>query len=261
MNILISLLAVCLCLPAASYAFDWSVTELHYQRGPIKSPGFLGGKRSQTDILTLQHASGWQYGENFFFADFLNDNRKDGFNDADLYMEYYGALSLSKMSVQDVAFGSVRDVSLLGGINYARDGRVLKYLPGLRLSWQVPGFKFLNTDITAYIDDSRGLDDGRAPKESDSYMIDMNWSWPFRIGQQRFSVEGHIEYIGSRHNELGLPVRHWILAQPQFRWDAGYALFNKADKFFAGIEYQWWQNKLGADEDEHTVQALADWRF
>ncbi|AFJ01501.1 nucleoside-binding outer membrane protein [Methylophaga frappieri] len=247
--------------PGRVMALDWSVTELQWQRGALKSPGFAGGVKSQTDILTLQHASGWQYGEHFFFADYLNDDRDDGFNDNDLYLEYYGALSLSKMSGRDLTLGWLKDVSIIGGINYAREAKVLKYLPGLRFSWRLPGFHFFNTDITAYIDDSKGLRNGGAPKESDSYMIDVNWGVPFTLGQQRFSFEGHIEYIGSRHDEFGSPVRHWILAQPQFRWDMGYALFNRQDVLFAGIEYQWWQNKLGDDSDERAVQGLVVWRF
>lgn len=250
-----------LCFPALSYAIDWSITELHWQHGAIKSPGFRGGLKSKTDVLTLQHANGWQYGQHFFFIDYSHDDRRDGFNDSELYMEYYGSLSLSKMSEKVIQYDPLKDISLLAGFNIARNAKVRKYLPGIRLSWKVPGFKFFNTDITGYIDDNRGLDDGGAPRESDSYMFDVNWAMPFSIGRERFALQGHIEYIGSRSNELGLPVRHWILAQPQFRWDAGYRLFNKADQLFIGIEYQWWQNKLGADADEHSAQALIVWRF
>lgn len=255
------LLSAFLFIPSASFALDWSVTELHWQHGALKSPGFLGGERSQTDVLTLQHASSWRYGEHFFFADFLNDDRYDGFNDADLYIEYYGALSLSKMTGKNFSTSVVKGLSLIGGVNYARDAKVKKYLPGIRLSWKAPGFAFLNTDITAYIDDSEGVQNGGAPKETNSYMFDVNWGRPFTIGPQRFSIEGHIEYISSRHNELGLPVRHWILAQPQLRWDVGYAFFNHSDQLFVGVEYQWWQNKLGDDEDEHALQALLVWQL
>ena len=258
----LAVLLLCgLSLPSISYGLDWSITELHWQHGAIKSPGFRGGLKSKTDVLTLQHANGWQYGQHFFFIDYSDDDRKDGFNDSELYMEYYGALSLSKISGTTIQYGPLGDISLLGGLNIARNAKVRKYLPGIRFSWQVPGFKFLNTDITAYIDDNRGADDGGAPRESDSYMLDVNWSLPFQIGKARFLLQGHIEYIGSRSNELGLPVWHWILAQPQLRWDAGYSMFNKPDKLYIGIEYQWWQNKLGADADEHTAQALVVWRF
>lgn len=64
-------------------------------------------------------------------------------------------------------------------------------------------------------------------------MFDVNWGRSFIIGPQRFSIEGYIEYINSRHNELGLPVQHWILAQPHLRWDLGHAFFNQSDQLLS----------------------------
>lgn len=44
--------------------------------------------------------------------------------------------------------------------------------------------------------------------------------------------------------------------------DLGEALGNEAGNFFVGIEYQYWQNKLGnKDVDESTVQLLTVWNF
>ena len=83
------------------------------------------------------------------------------------------------------------------------DADVLKFLPGIRLSWNIPGFAFLNTDFTAYIDANEGVSGGGAPKEDDSFMIDVNWAYPIEIGGQKFSIEGHAEYIDSRDNEFG----------------------------------------------------------
>ncbi len=34
-------------------------------------------------------------------------------------------------------------------------------------------------------------------------MVDFNFARPFNIGTLNFSVEGHVEYIGERDNELG----------------------------------------------------------
>ena len=77
-----------------------------------------------------------------------------------------------------------------------------------------------------------------------------------------FSIEGHIEYIGEHDNEFGDTVEAHILAQPQFRWDAGKTLFSSAEQVFVGIEYQYWKNKLGEKgTDESVVQFLAVWRF
>ena len=130
-----------------------------------------------------------------------------------------------------------------------------KFLPGMRLSLDIKGFAFANLDITAYIDDSQGISSGGAPEEDDSFMVDFNFARPFKIGTFNFSLKGHIEYIGERDNKIGDKVERWVLAQTQFRWRAN-------DHVSAGIEYQYWMNKLGdKDTDERAVQALLVWRF
>jgi len=221
----------------------------------------VGNRSERTWGISLQPASGWGYGDNFFFVDYLDDSAEDGFNDQDFYAEWYSNFSLGKITGQDFGLGPIGDLGLLLGVNLAADADVRKYLPGLRLSWDLPGFAFLNTDFTAYIDDSQGTRRGGAPIEGNSFMVDINWAYPFGWAGQSFSIEGHVEYIGARDNEFGTQVKEWILAQPQFRWDAGRSWFGQADRLFLGIEYQWWHHKLGAENTESAVQALAVWRF
>jgi hypothetical protein len=154
-----------------------------------------------------------------------------------------------------VGGGFIKDVGIILGFNWAADANVKKYLPGVRLSLDLPGFAFANLDIMAYLDDSEGAVSGGAPSEDSSFLIDFNWARPFKIGESNFSIEGHIEYAGERDNEFGGQVESWILAQPQFRW---YPRENIA----LGIEYQFWQNKLGDPAtDESAVQALFVWKF
>ena len=51
-----------------------------------------------------------------------------------------------------------------------------------------------------------------------------------------------------------------MLAQPQFTWDLGQAI-GAPQQLMVGIEYQYWLNKLGTDEDESTAQLLVVWRL
>ena len=235
-------------------AADWSNTELHLQYGNLDVPSFAGGGDSDHLIYTLQHASGWKYGDNFFFVDFL-DARDPGFQDFDIYGEWYSNFSLGKITGNPVGGGFVKDIGIIMGFNWAADAKVKKYLPGVRLSLDLPGFAFANLDIMAYIDDSEGVARGGAPKEDDSFLIDFNWARPFKIGEANFSIEGHVEYAGERDNEFGGKVESWILGQPQFRY---YARENIA----VGIEYQFWINKLGDKAtDESAIQALFVWKF
>ncbi len=236
--------------PAA--AATWSNTELHLQYGTLKTPGFAGGGEKDTLVLTLQHASGWKYGDNFFFFDVTNAEG-DGFNDLDIYGEWYPYFSLGKISGKKVGRGKIKDVRLIAGLNYGSDADVLKFLPGISLAMDFKGFAFFNIDISAYIDASEGASGGGAPSEDDSFIVDLNWARPFKGG--KFSIEGHVEYVGERTNEFGGEVSEWIFAQPQFRY---YPRKNLA----IGIEYQFWMNKLGdADTDESAVQGLLVWKF
>lgn len=166
--------------------------------------------------------------------------------------------SLGKISGNKVGIGSVGDIRIIFGINYGADENVKKYLPGVRFLFDLPGFEFANLEVTAYIDDNAAVGHGGAPAEDDSFMIDFNWAYPFSVGSQDFSIEGHIEYIGERDNELDDTIEAHLLAQPQFRWDAGKAWFETPQQLFVGIEYQYWQNKLGdKDTDESAAQLLA----
>ena len=140
-------------LLAAPIAAD-AQTEFHYQYGKLTNP--FSGERAYTSIVTVQQASSWALGDSFVFVDILEDGGADGFNDKNFYGEWYPTLSLGKLSNRVIGGGPVRDVAFIGGINIDGDANVLKYLPGARISWDVPGFVFLNTDLTAFIDASSG---------------------------------------------------------------------------------------------------------
>lgn len=257
-----TLIAAASLFIGSAQAAVWSTNEVHYQYGLLKAPTFAGGAEANTNILTFQHASGWKYVDLFFFVDAINDNQVDGFNDSDVYGELYLAGGIGKLLGRDSGFGPFKDIGWVLGYNYGHDAKVRKYLPGVRLYWDVPGFAFLNTDVTAYIDDNQGVAAGGAPRETDSYMVDVSWAYPIKIGNQNFSIEGHAEYVNGRTNEFGAPVANWVLVQPQFRWDAGKAFWGKEDQFYLGVEYQHWVNKLGDENtDESTAQFLAVWRF
>ena len=245
-------------LVLATAATATAQTEFHYQYGKLTNP--FSAARETTSILTVQHAMGWQLGDSFFVVDILDDGGDDGFNDKNLYGEWYPTLSFSKLTGTEIRMGPIRDIALIGGINVDGDADVLKYLPGVRASWKVPGFAFLNTDLTAFIDASSGVGRGGAPQTSNSFMVDVSWALPFEVGGQSFAVAGHAEYIRGTTDEFGNQVRSWILAQPQFTWDPG-ALVGAANRLLVGIEYQYWRNKLGTDNHENVPQLLVIWRL
>ena len=251
-GLLLALSALAFAQPGQ--ALQWSNTELQLQYGNLDVPTFAGGGDATHLIYTFQHASGWTYGDNFMFVDVL-DAQRAGFQDFDVYGEWYSNFSLGKITGKALGGGVVSDIGLIVGINYAADAKVRKYASGVRLALDLPGFAFANLDTMALFDDSEGAAAGGAPKEDDTFIIDFNFMRPFKIGASNFSVEGHVEYIHGRDNEFGGRSKSWILAQPQLRW-------HPTDQVALGIEYQFWMNKLGdGATDEHAVQALLVWKF
>ena len=163
--------------------------EFHYQYGKLTNP--FSSVREYTSILTVQHATSWRLGDSYLFVDILDDGGHDGFNDKNLYGEWYPTLSFSKLGGSEIRLGPLRDIAIIGGINFDGDANVLKYLPGVRASWGVPGFAFLNTDFTAFIDASSGVQGGGAPRTSNSFMFDVSWALPVQLGSQSFLFGGH----------------------------------------------------------------------
>ena len=233
-------------------------TEFHLQYGQHKNP--FSATAHQTFVFTVQQALGWNFGDSFFFLDYLNDGTRDGFNDRDFYAEWYPTLSFGKLANKELRVGPIEDFALIAGVNVGGDAKVAKYLPGLRISWDLPGFLFLNADLMAYIDDNTGVAGGGAPKTDHSFMFDVSWALPFELGRQSLAIGGHAEYLGRRTNELGQDVKSSVLAQPQFTWDLG-KVIGAPHQCMVGLEYQYWRNKLGTDEDESTAQLLLVWRL
>ena len=248
------LLALCtIVLPARAQL------DFQFQYGSLTNP--FSGEQSATKILTFQHAGGWLLGDSFFFIDFMDDATVDGFNDKDFYGEWYPTLSFSKLFSTEISMGPVRDIAFISGLNFGGDANVLKYLPGMRLSWQVPGFVFLNTDFAMIADLNNGLAKGGAPATDNGFVFDVSWLLPFSLGSQSFSFMGHAEYNAAVEDETGATVESWILAQPQLTWDLGNAL-GSPNWLHVGIEFQIWQNKLGVkDQSDFTPQFLAIWRL
>ena len=243
----------------ASMSTASAQNEFHLQAGKLRNP--FAQKSVESLVLTVQQASHWKLGHSFFFLDYVFDRKWDGFNDRDFYAEWYPTFSIGKLQGTEASLGPISDVAVIAGFNAGADAKVFKFLPGFRASWEIPGFLFLNTDLTAYIDRSAGVDKGGAAKEGHSFMFDVNWAAPFKIGAQSFAIMGHMEYIGSRSTELGGRYDGSFLAQPQFVWDTGQAVASEPNQFLLGFEYQYWRNKLGTDEDENTIQLLIVWRL
>lgn len=208
-------------------------------------------------IMTFENASGWSWGSSFFFVDVLKSDGEDSYA-TEVYAEWFPSASLSKLTGKEFAFAFVRDISVTMGINAGtkNTGAAPRaFVPGLTFDLAIPGFKFFSLGAYAYIDE-RGRFEA-APSDCDGstgYQITPAWSLPIDLGGVKLSFDGFVDFIG----EHGACASQ-ILSQPQLKVDVG-SFWSMPDKFYAGIEWQYWDNKFGIEGlNESFPQLLVVW--
>lgn len=255
-------LALVMAHQPISIAAEWSDTEVSVLKGK-KYHDNSNGVDIEKTIITLQHASGYKYGRNFFFVDALKSDGADN-KYGELYGEFYHTLSYSKVFKQDWSHNFIKDIGLTGGINYGAKNSAFGpnpevYLAGVTIDLNIPEFFFLNIDVLAYVDNSTfsGFGAGRScGTNATTYQVTPVWKLPFTFGSHKFSFEGFLDVIG-KHGTCA----QQILTQPQIRWDIG-NYFGQSDTIYLGIEYQYWKNKYGIDGREESLpQALITWKL
>lgn len=236
--------SVCLCRP--THALDWSSTDIQYLHGG----GYLLGS-AERDIVTVEHASGWQYGQNYLFVDTIH--HRDGQDPVswEAYGEAYAYLSAGKIFASSFAFGSVKDIGMTFGFNAGSQpvaAPFRAYLAGGSLQFDWPVFQFLQIDLLAYRNERLA---------STAFQVTPSWELPFSIAGAQFRFRGFMDYIAAG----GAGPAETILFQPQLLLDVGtYA--GGANHFLLGFEYQYWHNKFGlAGIEESLPQALMMLRY
>ncbi len=230
---------VCLSLGSApTQAAHWSTTSVSFLYGS----GYQLASSEEATIITLEHASGWKYGDNFFFFDIFQPFDMD----TGIYGEWHPRFSLGKMSGSNLGFAFVKDVLIATELNVNKEWRA--YLYGIGFDLDIPYFNFFA--INFFIRDDRTIDD------DSTWQISPSWNVPFKLGAAQFEFGGFLDYSGAEGDG-----KYQILAQPQLLLDVS----NFADKpgnLYVGIEYQYFKNKYGVDGvDDNFVQFMGKWVF
>ena len=222
----------------AALASIWSSTSASVLYGD----GYKFKSSEKGTILTIEHASGWSYGDNFFFFDTFQPLA----NGTDMYGEWHPRLSMGKIFKNETGSGFFKDVLIATELNVGNNWRA--YLYGLGFDFNIPYFQFFALNI--FIRDDKTI------TEDTTYQISPSWNIPFNIGGTMWSFGGFLDYSGPEGD-----TKYQFLAQPQLLLDVS----NFADKpgnLFVGIEYQYWKNKFGVEGvDENFVQFMGKWFF
>ncbi|MGQ0334286.1 outer membrane protein OmpK [Halomonas elongata] len=242
--------AASMCLAQGANAAQYSTTKVEALYGwNYESQAGAGFPIDNEEhaILTLANATGWTYGDSFFFVDVTNlDHGSEGEDDyGSVHAEWNLRGNIGELSGRDLSIGPVSDFYVTGQLDIDRNSSVRKttHMAGLSADLQVPGFQFFKLFAMYRNDESSA-----ARGSSEQYTA--AWNLPFTLGGADFSFEGFIDYITEEGD-----LEAQLLTQPQLVWHA-------TEHLGIGMEYQHWENKFGLeDTDESFPQAMVRWTF
>ncbi|MFG6176971.1 outer membrane protein OmpK [Halomonas sp. THAF12] len=198
-------------------------------------------------ILTVANATGWAYGDSFFFADITNldQGREDEQDHGSVHAEWNLRGNIGKATGLDLSFGPVTGLYVTGQLDVDRNSSTRKttHLAGLSADLAMPGFSFFKVYAFYRNDES-------AAAEGSAMQYTAAWNAPFSLGGADFTFEGFVDVITEEGD-----LEAQLLTQPQLVWHA-------TDNLGIGLEYQYWENKFGLeDTDESLPQAMVRWTF
>ena len=227
---------------------------------------------------TLEHASGWVWGDIFAFYDYIKAENiqyggsfeqgtfHDSQNDNFYYMEFSPRISLSWLTNTQLAAGPLKDIKAAFTYEKGNGGPGTEnYLFGFGLDWYVPGFAFLQTNLyRVKINDHVFFTDTSGPGYAEQLTV--AGAYPFTWGEQDFVIDGYADW---RSPSADAGTQTSLGSSLQFKWDAGKAMFGEGRKLYLGTELNYWHNKYGVIPvdgtsggfDQAAWQALVKYHF
>ena len=208
---------------------------------------------SNITTLTIEHASGWTWGDIFAFVDIL-DYHSNPFADSGWYGELSPRVSLSKLGLLDMGENSFVSDVLIAGTWERGKGTTEALLLGLGFDLKLPGFLFFQANFYARKETGHGVG-----------FKDMQWTlaWnrPFAVGEEKFVINGFMDYVVGWGPQAANV--HFV---PQIKWDIG-AKWGKPGKVYFGTEIDYWHNQFGIqdsaafDTDQLAINAILQVHF
>lgn len=219
----------------ASAEMYWSSFSLSYLNGNDYEVG-----DEEREVLTVEHASGHNWGDNFFFLDHTTTE----YDNIDNYFELSPRLSLSYLSGSNISAGIIKDVFI--STTWEGGSSFNNYLYGLGLALDLPGFKYFGVNVYQVSNDHIENDE----------QLTLTWGVPFSLGSAEFLYDGFLDWSSAQEDHAAE-----MNFTSQLKWNAGKLIDTKAP-FYVGVEYAYWHNKYGIkDVDEKCPSLLVKWHF
>lgn len=216
-------------------------------------------------IVEYVHVNGYRLGNNMLRFKMMksddNDPTASGNEGAtELYAVYRHYLSFGALAEKSLGFGPVRDIGLTAGFdintkNNAFGPRKRMFVLGPTLMFDVPKRSMLQLSLLANKEYNHcGLPPCSAPGNHNDYEFDTYpmlftaWHFPIQLGRigtkfEGFALKGYrrgVDYVGNK-------VGHETLIRAAWLVDVGQLADSQAGKVYAGIGYEYWRNKYGAN--------------
>jgi hypothetical protein len=220
-------------------AATYSSTKVELLYGQDFARGINGADADEA-TFTLANATGFTWGDSFFFADVgrVDESKKTGGTHLEFSTRY--------RFWQPENAGLIQGAYAIVQADMSSNAFVQQVVPmfGASLDWSVPGFNFVKTHLQ-YRDDPS--------KDGSSMQVNFVWNKSFTLGDENFSFEGFVDWTQGEGEGFGSESN--LLMQPQLVW-----LINK--NIGVGIEYQYWKNRLGIKgRNESVPQLMVRWSF
>lgn len=238
---------VMLLLSHAASAANWSQTSVLLLDG-AGYKNVNDDSRFNTQVLTLEHVSGWKYGTNFFFVDVTHPNSAD----SQFYGELSPSFSLGKISGKDLSFGMVKDLSIATTWELGQNTNAKLF--GLGVDLNIPNMPVATINVYQRQSESKFV----PGKTGNGQQVTLVWAAPFSLGATQWLFNGFFDYA-TAEPEVGKVEN--IVSSPRLMMDAG-ALWGTPKSLYVGVEYSYWKNKYGVKGIEESVPQLAlQWSF
>jgi nucleoside-specific outer membrane channel protein Tsx len=214
----------------------------------LQGGGYEVDAKQQTTI-TLEHTSGWAFGDLFAFLDLTRFN--DSSQDDSHYGEISPRFSLSKLTGRSFQDGPVTDVLIATTYEFGK-GDVEGYLIGPAVDLKLPGFNFLQLNL--YQRFTEGDRDGETLQLTPVWSVNLTPRWVFE-GYMDWNLTSDDSYRSNLH------------FNPRLNYDLGSALGGNAGQVYAGLEYSHWQHKYGIEDsaalpsNENALSAMLSVSF
>jgi len=242
--------AACLLAMAnPASAADWSDTTISVKHGnKFTEPG--GPQKIEKTIYEFVHVSGDKLGKNLVVGQVLASGSNDpaaggGTGAQEFFGLYRRTLSLSKLTGSKLAFGPVKDVSLVGRFdrgtkNISMAAAARKLMAGVSVDLAVPA-GFAEAGLYAYHEKNYNAFVSRAVTFDTTYRADLAWGIPFNAGVP-LEWRGGLAVIGAKGKDgFGNDTQVEKVLYTEVMANIGKTGFQ------VGLAYEWWRNKYGVD--------------